>query len=193
MSRPEPAADRTLVEGAAGGGSLRPAFSAEMVAFVLLAALGAYMTVSSFGLGLRSNGSWVAPGTMPLAIGAPLLAIALVRLVACLRRPSSVDGPAADAAEDDDAGVDIFGRTARQRVHQLWTVVVLLAVAIALVPLIGFALSFGALVFVVSTFVERRRLVVAVAVTAVSLVAVHLVFVMFLGVPLPGGILGVPR
>lgn len=92
---------------------------------------------------------------------------------------------------DEDSGVDIFGRTAAQRVRQLWTVVGALLLTVALVPIAGFPLSFGALVFFVSTVVERRPLLVASLVTALSLLAVHLVFVMFLGVPLPTGLLGV--
>lgn len=168
-------------------GTPRPRrLTAETIALALLALLGGYLAVSSFELGLRTNGSWVAPGTMPLAVGAPLFGIAVTCLVASLLRPARHAEPS-----DEDSGVDIFGRTAAQRVRQLWTVVGALLLTVALVPIAGFPLSFGALVFFVSTVVERRPLLVASLVTALSLLAVHLVFVMFLGVPLPTGLLGV--
>ena len=62
--------------------------------------------------------------------------------------------------------------------------------AIVLVPLCGFLLSFGALVLFISVWVEHRPWVTAIVVTAVSVAVVHVVFVLLLGVPLPGGALG---
>lgn len=172
-------------------GSQRPRLlTGESVALLLLGLVGAYLAISSFGLGLRTNGAWVAPGTMPLAVGTPLCLIAVVRLIGLAkagRAPVDAE-PAVAEQQDDDR--DIFGRTAAQRVRQLWIVIAALAVAIALVPLLGFPVAFGALVFFIATVVERQRLLVAGIVTAVSLLAVHLIFVKFLGVPLPNGLLG---
>lgn len=177
---------------AAGVEGRRPRLlTGESTALLLLAVVGAYLSISAFDLGLRTRGAWVAPGTMPLAVGAPLCLIAAGRLAGLARRGEALTGAEDRAADQDDDAEDrdIFGRTAAHRIRQLWTVAAALAVAILLVPLLGFPVSFGMLVFFSATVVERQRLLPAVAITAASLVAVHLIFVMFLGVPLPNGLL----
>jgi hypothetical protein len=177
---------------AAGGDARRPRLlTGESTALLLLALVGAYLAFSAFGLGLQSRGAWVGPGSVPLAVGAPLCLIAVGRLIGLARRGEALAGMAPTTADQDEDvdDRDIFGRTAAYRVRQLWTVLAALAVAILLVPVLGFPVAFGALVFFASTVVERQRLLPAVAITAVSLVAVHLIFVMFLGVPLPNGLL----
>jgi hypothetical protein len=177
---------------AAALGERRPRLlTGESTALLLLALVGAYLAISAFDLGLQSRGAWVGPGTMPMAVGTPLFLIAAGRLIGLARRGEVLTSAAPRAADQDGDSDDrdIFGRTAAHRVRQLWTVVAALGVAILLVPLLGFPLAFGALVFFASTVVERQRLLPAVGITAASLLAVHLIFVMFLGVPLPNGLL----
>ena len=172
------------------------------IAYALLTAAGGYLVVTSFGYGLRNEDGSIGPGLLPLVIGACMVALAgleLVRRAAGTRTPhrdllADVAGEES-AADDADAadtggGTDIFGRTEPERVRQLWTVVAAMLGAIVLVPLCGFLLSFGALVLFISVWVERRPWVTAIVVTAVSVAVVHVVFVLLLGVPLPGGALG---
>ena len=177
----------------------KDAVRGEIVAYALLTAAGGYLVVTSFGYGLRNEDGSIGPGLLPLVIGACMVALAgleLARRAAGTRTPhrdllADVAGEESPAVEDaDTGGTDIFGRTEPERVRQLWTVVAAMLGAIVLVPLCGFLLSFGALVLFISVWVERRPWVTAIVVTAVSVAVVHVVFVLLLGVPLPGGALG---
>lgn len=102
------------------------------------------------------------------------------------------DGP----AEITDAGpglddVDIFGRTPRDRSRQLVIVMVALVVSVLLVPVVGFLGSFFLLSVFISAVVERRAWIPSLIVSGVAVAAVYGVFVGFLGVPLPTGLLGI--
>ena len=105
---------------------------------------------------------------------------------------------APDDAPDDLPGegpgpddVDIFGRTPKERGRQLVTVVVALVVAVLLVPLLGFLVSFFLLSLFISAVVERRAWIPSLIVSAVAVAAVYGIFVGFLGVPLPTGLIGI--
>jgi len=180
---------------------VRAAIRGEVVAYALLAAAGGYLVVTSFGYGLRNEDGSIGPGMLPLVIGTCLVVLTGLELVGRLRGTrtrhrdllaevaGNAGAEAADPAQPPD-GTDIFGRTESERVRQLWTVVAAMLGAILLVPLCGFLLAFGALVMFISVVVERRPVLTAAVVTAVSVAAVHVVFVVLLGVPLPGGLLG---
>jgi len=102
------------------------------------------------------------------------------------------DGPADIAGTGpgpDD--VDIFGRTPEERGRQLVTVSIALVVAVLLVPLLGFLGSFFVLSVFISAVVERRTWIPSLIVSFVAAAAVYAVFVGFLGVPLPTGLLGI--
>jgi Tripartite tricarboxylate transporter TctB family len=99
-----------------------------------------------------------------------------------------VDVPGAGPAPDD---VDIFGRTPSERGRQLVTVCVALVVACLLVPLLGFLGSFFLLSLFISTVVERRNWIPSLIVSFLAVAAVYGLFVGFLGVPLPTGLIGI--
>lgn len=163
----------------------------EAVAYGLVTLLGAGFVATSFGYGLRTDDGWIGPGFLPLVVGGLLVLLSAAELTRCLRasgRPAADGTDSGDAA--DDEGTDIFGRTEAQRVRQLWTVAAAILVTVLVVPLLGLPVAFGALVFFISTWVERRPLRTAVVITAVSITVVHVVFVTLLGVPLPGGLVG---
>jgi hypothetical protein len=96
--------------------------------------------------------------------------------------------PAEGPGPDD---VDIFGRTPKERGRQLVTVVAALVVAVLLVPLLGFLVSFFLLSLFISAVVERRRWLPSLIVSLVAIAAVYGIFVGFLGVPLPTGLIGI--
>jgi hypothetical protein len=87
--------------------------------------------------------------------------------------------------------VDIFGRTPKDRSRQLWTVSAALVVAALLVPLLGLLGSLFVLSVFVSAVVERRGWVPSLVVSSLAVAAVYGVFVGFLGVPLPTGLIGI--
>lgn len=63
-------------------------------------------------------------------------------------------------------------------------------VAILVIPLLGFLLPFAALIFALVAFVEGEGKWLALGLAVGAIVVTWLLFVVFLGVPLPSGILG---
>jgi putative tricarboxylic transport membrane protein len=157
----------------------------EAVVYGVLVLLGVGVTWASFGYGLTLDNGQVGPGLMPAASGTLLALLGIVLLSRTVR------GEMTEARTEQDGGVDIYGRTARARVRQLWVVFGLLLATIIAVSLLGFLVAFGAFVLIVSTWVERRRVVPSVAMTIGACAVVYVVFVVFLRVPLPPGLLGI--
>ncbi len=102
--------------------------------------------------------------------------------------PVHIPGPGPGPGPDD---VDIFGRTPADRSRQLWTVSAALIVAALLVPLLGLLGSLLVLSVFISAVVERRGWVPSLVVSFLAVAAVYGVFVGFLGVPLPTGLIGI--
>ncbi|MGP4094459.1 tripartite tricarboxylate transporter TctB family protein [Nonomuraea sp. KM90] len=151
---------------------MRPLLRGEPAVWALLVCLSVAMAGASFGYGITKDGGQVGPGFLPLVSGLALALLSAACLLQSVRR----------AAPDEDVDP--------RRIRTLWTVFGLLLVALLLVPLIGFLVAFGLLVFAVSAFVERRRIVSAAVVAVAATLVIYAVFVLFLAVPLPGGLLG---
>jgi hypothetical protein len=97
------------------------------------------------------------------------------------------DAPRTDSGEE----IDIFGRTARQRSRQLAVVSIALIVTVLLVPVLGFLGAFLLLSVFISAVVEKRRWLPSVLISVIAVVLVYALFVGFLRVPLPGGLIGI--
>lgn len=154
---------------------MRSLLRGESAVWALLVCLSVAMAAVSFGYGITKEGGQVGPGFLPLVSGVALAVLSAALLTRSVRRP-----PEASEEEVDPA-----------RIRTLWTVFGLLLVALLLVPLIGFLVAFGLLVFAVSAFVEKQRVLPAAGVAVAATLVIYAVFVLFLAVPLPGGLLGV--
>ena len=172
----------------------------RLVASMVLTGLGLVAAVVGAGYGVLGDDSQVGPGFMPVLAGGLMVLFGLLDLGVGLRtRPRGRDSAAAGSSEEtvadssprDDSDVDLLGRTSRQRKRQLWVVFALVLGSLLVVSVLGFLLAFGLLVFVCSYAVERQRLLPSALVSTLSIVAVHAIFVLFLGVPLPTGVLGI--
>lgn len=175
------------------------------VAFGLIAVVGGFAFVESFGYGWFNEGHRIGPGLLPGVLGGLVLVVALALLVTGLRdRTPKEHGLAeiATATTADDSGVgqpdvladdepDIFGRTAAQRFRQLQMVTVAVIVALLVVPLLGLLGSMFLFCLFVSIVVERRPWLPSVLINGISIAAVWGVFGVFLEVPLPAGYLGI--
>ncbi|MFC4113566.1 tripartite tricarboxylate transporter TctB family protein [Nonomuraea zeae] len=153
---------------------MRQLLRGESAVWALLVCLSAAMAAVSFGYGITKEGGQVGPGFLPLVSGVALALLSAACLLQSVRR-----------AAPDEEGAD------PRRIRTLWTVFALLLVAVLLVPLTGFLVAFGLLVFAVSAFVEKQRPLPAAGVAVAATLAIYAVFVLFLAVPLPGGLLGV--
>jgi putative tricarboxylic transport membrane protein len=158
----------------------------EVVTYGALTLLGVVAAVIGQGYGLLLANGQVGPGMVPTVSGALLAVLGAVLLLRAVREHRTSPPPPVDRESRD-----IFGRTEPERVRHLWLVFGLLLAAIFAVSLLGFLVSFGAFVLVVSTWVERRRLLSSLAITVGAVAFIYLVFVVFLRVPLPQGLLGV--
>lgn len=154
----------------------------EATVYGVLTLLGVGVAWASVGFGLTLDNGQVGPGLLPAVSGA-LLAVLGVALLLRTRH-----APAAEPADDDE--VDIHGRTPKARIRQLWIVFRLLLATIVAVNVLGFLVAFGLFVLVVSTWVERRKLLPSLAMTVAACAVIYAVFVVFLRVPLPPGLLG---
>jgi hypothetical protein len=189
----------------------------EAVAYGFLTVVGGYAFITAFDYNILNEGNRVGPGLVPAVLSGLIVLISGGMLVLTLvghrtRRDhglaevaqsvmsegrtgaeSTGVGPAGyadpDHAADDD--LDIFGRTAAQRMRQLQMVTVALVVSLSLVPLVGLLGALGLFCLFASIVVERRPWLSSVLITAVSVGLVYVVFAMFLEVPLPGGVLGI--
>jgi hypothetical protein len=180
---------------------LRVTRAGEVSAYVLLTLVGLAAAVGGSRYGIVVDNGRVGPGLVPTVSGGLLC---LLGIALTLR--AVLDGAGRDHARGGDAGlpddgtggegmaaedVDLSGRTPVQRVRQLWIVFGLLLVAILAVNLIGFLVSFGLLVLVISVWLERRGVVVSLAVTVGACALIYVVFELFLRVPLPPGLIGI--
>jgi hypothetical protein len=184
----------------------------EAVAYGVLTAVGAYAFINAFDYPIFNEGHRIGPGLLPAIYGGLIALIAGVLFVRTLtghrarhdhgladiaqsvapdpvREPLSAEAAQADGEPDGD--IDIFGRTAAQRMRQLQMVTVALVVALLLVPIVGLLGAMALFCLFASIVVEQRPWLSAVLITAVSIAVVYLVFVVLLNVPLPSGALGI--
>lgn len=177
---------------------------ANIVASTTVALLGAAAVIGAASYGYLDDEGLVDAGFLPALCGAVVFLLALVDLVHQIRRRPELETLAEEVSDSilDSAPattdrlqtapeLDIFGRDQRARNRQLVLVIAALLAAILLVPLIGLLLSLASLMIFVSIVVEHRRVVSTVIITAVTVAVFHFVFRVFLGVPLPTGLLGV--
>ncbi|WP_144671532.1 tripartite tricarboxylate transporter TctB family protein [Arthrobacter sp. U41] len=169
----------------------------------VIIALGIGAAAMGAGYGVLGDDGRVGPGFLPTVAGALMAFFAAVNVLTSGRKqtptldsvveeqvPGFHDGEASlDPA--GDGGLDIHGRTQRQRDRMLWTVIGIVLATVALVPLLGFMLAFAAMLLVIAVVVERRKIMPSVMVSVVTLAATYAIFVLFLRVPLPQGILGI--
>jgi len=149
----------------------------DLIGAGLLMALGAAFAAGATGYEILGEGGRIAPGFMPFVTGV-LMAVfgAMVGVEALLRTPRERedDGEAAETGTRRTV-VLVFGA---------------LFVAVLLIPVLGFLLSFGLLVFGLIWYVEREGLLLGLGLGAGAAVLAWLVFGLLLQIPLPGGVLG---
>ncbi|TWF95894.1 tripartite tricarboxylate transporter TctB family protein [Saccharopolyspora dendranthemae] len=155
---------------------------AQVWTWIGLVVLGAGVAISAPVYGVFGEQGRIGPGFVPLAAGGVLALLSGVLLHRQLRDPAPDDG--------GESGTDDFGRTARQRSWILRRVFVLLPVTVLAVPLLGMVVAFGALVLVISTWLEGRRPLPSVGFAVSAAGGMWLIFAVVLSVPLPTGIFG---
>lgn len=177
------------------GANLRKAVASLIIAFIGIAAV-----IGGFGYGFIEDGR-IAAGFLPVLVGGAMALFALLDVVGSLRNSEkestlleTVHIEAAETLEpvaEQESDLDIYGRSGKQRDRMLLMVIAIILATILLVPVLGFLIAFALMLIVIAVVVERRRLLPSILVSAVALAAAYGIFVLFLRVPLPTGILGI--
>jgi putative tricarboxylic transport membrane protein len=145
--------------------------TADFYSGLALAALAAYIILRARQweyLGPDGPG----PGFFPLWYGIAMAALSGVLVVSSMWREKDT------------------GRVEWQKIGRALAVWLALAVSVAALKPLGFVASFAALTFFIVACMYRRPLALAAAVAAASATALHVLFPLALGVPLPAGVLG---
>jgi putative tricarboxylic transport membrane protein len=177
------------------GANLRKAVASLIIAFIGIAAV-----IGGFGYGFIEDGR-IAAGFLPVLVGGAMALFALLDVVGSLRNSEkestlleTVHIEAADTIEplpEPESDLDIYGRSGKQRDRMLLMVIGIILATVLLVPVLGFLVAFALMLIVIAVVVERRRLLPSILVSAIALAAAYGIFVLFLRVPLPTGILGI--
>jgi putative tricarboxylic transport membrane protein len=159
--------------------------TADLIGAGLLVALGAAFAVGSLSAyEVITEEGRIGPGFMPFFSGTLLVVFGAMVGVGALRRARGASRPEGDVRDVPEGGVEASaGRT-------VGFVFGLTLVAILLIPVLGFLISFGLLVFALIRFVEGESLLRAIVVAVGAVIAAWLVFMFFLQIPLPTGIFG---
>lgn len=158
----------------------------DLVGSVVLVALGLAFAGGSVQYGIYAEGGRLGPGFMPFVAGSLLVVFgATVGVEALLRRRRGVATSSASMPPPDREG----GQDGRTR-HSVPLLFGLTLAAVALIPVLGFLLAFGLLVFALVVFVERFEAMVGLGMGVGAVFLAWLVFALFLRIPLPAGLFG---
>lgn len=147
----------------------------ELVSGLCIGAFGIYVVVEASRLAYFSEYGGPGPGFLPLWLGIGLFFLGLLMI------SLNLFGPPRDTSSDARPWLGT-GRALGG-----WAGLI---GAIALLPLLGFNLSFGLLTGYLLCVVDRRSLWATFTVALGLMLGFHLVFSFALGVPLPVGPLG---
>lgn len=177
------------------GANLRKA-----VASLIIAVIGIAAVIGGFGYGFIEDGR-IAAGFLPVLVGGAMALFALLDVVGSFRTSEkestlleTAQVEAVDTVEpapERESDLDIYGRSSKQRDRMLLMVIGIMLATVLLVPVLGFIVAFALMLIVIAVVVERRRLLPSILVSAIALAAAYGIFVLFLRVPLPTGILGI--
>jgi putative tricarboxylic transport membrane protein len=140
----------------------------ELLAAILLAGFGSFVIYEARGLPYHSEFG-PGPGFFPLWIGIGIVACSLCLIGAAIFRRGE--------------GIPI-SRAEMVRALSAWLA---FALAVALLPLVGFGLSLGLLTAFLVLVLDRRSPWLAIGVALGLALVFHVVFAVALGVSLPAG------
>lgn len=176
----------------------------RLIPNLVIAALGVAAAVIAAGYGVIGDDGRIGPGFLPALCGVLLVLFAVVNSVSSHRNRTSAEDIAerlalgSDAGdhglpveEPDEDGVDIYGRSQRQRDRMLWAVVGIILATVLLIPVLGFIVAFAVMLVVIAVAVERRKILPSLMVSVITLAVTYTIFVVLLQVPLPQGLLGI--
>lgn len=142
----------------------------DVIAGAVLAALGAYILIESREWGYVGDDG-PGPAFFPAMYGVAMLVLSLALIVSAARK--------GDAQEFD-----------WRAIGKAVTVWIVFALSVALMPWLGFLVSFALLAFFVIAFTFRQPLTTAGLVAVGASACFYVLFPLALSVPLPTGVFG---
>ncbi len=130
----------------------------------------------------------VGSGFLPFTVGLVVMVLAIVLVVQRTRAPSTAAESVTGEAEQNQDDLDLLGRSADQRLHNLWAVGALLLLAMLFIPVLGLVGALAVLTVVISGAVEKRPWPAAAAIGCGTGLGLWVVFGLLLRVPLPMGV-----
>lgn len=137
--------------------------------FLLISLVG---LISSFELDFFSGGT-IGPGLMPQMISILLLILILAQAVVVMKGKKEEKDPVTQ------------GSTFKKHI----LLIALIICTLLFAEKIGLLLSLGILIFLASFFIEKLSLIKTIVFTLVTMIMLYLIFVQWLGINLPLGIL----
>jgi putative tricarboxylic transport membrane protein len=174
---------------------------AGILSSAVLAVIGIAAVVGGLGYGVVQEDGLIGPGFLPTMAGGLVAVFAIGDVIGRLRPRTTISQTelilGADAQETlaeeaaAESDIDIFGRDQKQRTRMLVVVMGILIATLLLVQVLGFLISFALMLIAIAVFVEKRRWVPALVVTAAAIAVTYALFVVLLRVPLPQGLIGI--
>ncbi len=146
----------------------------DLIGGGLLVALGTAFAIGATRFELFTQGGGIGPGLMPFISGILLVVFGMLVGVEAWWRRERIPQPREEEEGVLNRSVALgFGLT---------------LIAILLVPIIGFLLSFGLLIFALVVLLEREPFWLGLVLSIGAIAVTWVVFVWFLRIPLPQGI-----
>jgi hypothetical protein len=167
----------------------------DFIGSSLLVVLGAAFVVGSLQFEIVRESGEIGPGFMPFVSGILLVVFGAMVGVGTWWRVRPTDGPdqsreTPEAEPEEDAQSEDAGSQEDRWRYSVGPAFGLLAVAILLIPVLGFLVSFGLLMFALVRFVEQEKTLSAALLSVGAVAAAWLIFIRFLQIPLPEGFFG---
>jgi len=159
---------------------VRRARRSVLIAYAVLAAIGAAFFALSFQYDFTVRGGLVGPAFLPRIAGAMLAVIGLLLVLQEVRSGSVLAG---DSGSDEAAG-----RISRRTAIKLISVFAGIALALLLTPVLGLLPALALLVLALMLLVERMPVLPSILIAVIAGVVAHLLFGVVLQVPLPLGL-----
>jgi hypothetical protein len=147
-----------------------------------LVAVAVAAAIIGFGYGVIDDGR-IAGGFLPVVAATVVIITGLFDIWGRLKVKE-------EKVDETRVELDIFGRNQKTRDRQLIVVIFMVLGGLLLIDVIGFLGAFAVLIIAISLFVEKKKPVTTILVTAGTILFTYLVFDVFLEVPLPLGIFG---
>jgi putative tricarboxylic transport membrane protein len=172
----------------------------DLVGGLVLIPLGVVWAITSAGYGVIGEGGRLAPGTVPFVAGVILaicgVAIAAKGVIASrltvgqVERETEHDGaeaaeiaPAPSVASETESVTS--GLRAFPRAHPVLSVYLIVVLGVLMMPVAGFSIAFSLAIFAILRFVERQRVLLAVAIAVTTALFGFVLFEVVFNLPLP--------